>query len=56
MRTMQWCSAAATWSHITHDFFCMMPILQSNHSVIMYNNTMVSFNMMEAARVAGIKR
>ncbi|PNW88209.1 hypothetical protein CHLRE_01g019250v5 [Chlamydomonas reinhardtii] len=33
-----------------------MGFIQSNHSVIMYNNTMVSFNMMEAARVTGIKR
>ncbi|PRW18290.1 GDP-mannose 3,5-epimerase 2 [Chlorella sorokiniana] len=33
-----------------------MGFIQSNHSVIMYNNTMISFNMIEAARVAGIKR
>lgn len=33
-----------------------MGFIQSNHSVIMYNNTMISFNMMEAARVNGIKR
>lgn len=33
-----------------------MGFIQSNHSVIMYNNTMISFNMMEAARIAGIKR
>ncbi len=33
-----------------------MGFIQSNHSVIFYNNTMISFNMMEAARVAGIKR
>ncbi|PNH06094.1 GDP-mannose 3,5-epimerase 2 [Tetrabaena socialis] len=33
-----------------------MGFIQSNHSVIMYNNTMVSFNVMEAARVVGIKR
>ncbi|KAG2447220.1 hypothetical protein HYH02_007960 [Chlamydomonas schloesseri] len=33
-----------------------MGFIQSNHSVIMYNNTMVSFNVMEAARVNGIKR
>ncbi|RYR49195.1 hypothetical protein Ahy_A07g035511 [Arachis hypogaea] len=28
----------------------------SNHSVIMYNNTMISFSMIEAARINGIKR
>eukprot|EP00239_Pterosperma_sp_CCMP1384_P005582 CAMPEP_0197847242 /NCGR_PEP_ID=MMETSP1438-20131217/5654_1 /TAXON_ID=1461541 /ORGANISM="Pterosperma sp., Strain CCMP1384" /LENGTH=376 /DNA_ID=CAMNT_0043459107 /DNA_START=62 /DNA_END=1192 /DNA_ORIENTATION=- len=33
-----------------------MGFIQSNHSVIMYNNTMISINMLEAARVAGIKR
>jgi len=27
-----------------------MGFIQSNHSVILYNNTMISFNMMEAAR------
>merc|ERR1711927_19656 len=27
-----------------------MGFIQSNHSVIMYNNTMISFNMLEAAR------
>ena len=30
--------------------------IQSNHSVIMYNNTMISFNMLEVARIAGVKR
>jgi hypothetical protein len=33
-----------------------MGFIQSNHSVIMYNNTMISFNMMEVARIEGIKR
>ncbi|KAL9684380.1 hypothetical protein QQ045_021816 [Rhodiola kirilowii] len=33
-----------------------MGFIQSNHSVIMYNNTMISFNMMEAARINGVKR
>lgn len=33
-----------------------MGFIQSNHSVIFYNNTMISFNVMEAARQAGIKR
>mmetsp|Transcript_26501 Transcript_26501/g.57611 ORF Transcript_26501/g.57611 Transcript_26501/m.57611 type:complete len:375 (-) Transcript_26501:270-1394(-) len=33
-----------------------MGFIQSNHSVIMYNNTMISFNMLEAGRIAGIKR
>lgn len=33
-----------------------MGFIQSNHSVIMYNNTMISFNMLEAARVTNVKR
>lgn len=33
-----------------------MGFIQSNHGVIFYNNTMVTFNMMEAARQAGAKR
>lgn len=33
-----------------------MGFIQSNHSVIMYNNTMISFNMLEAARITGVKR
>ncbi|EXC16776.1 GDP-mannose 3,5-epimerase 1 [Morus notabilis] len=33
-----------------------MGFIQSNHSVIMYNNTMISFNVLEAARINGVKR
>jgi len=33
-----------------------MGFIQSNHSVIMYNNTMISFNMIEDARINGVKR
>eukprot|EP01092_Planopodium_desertum_P002883 TRINITY_DN14669_c0_g2_i1.p1 TRINITY_DN14669_c0_g2~~TRINITY_DN14669_c0_g2_i1.p1 ORF type:complete len:366 (+),score=67.82 TRINITY_DN14669_c0_g2_i1:38-1099(+) len=33
-----------------------MGFIQSNHSVILYNNTMLSFNMLEAARRNGVKR
>lgn len=33
-----------------------MGFIQSNHSVIFYNNTMVSFNMLEAARQTDVKR
>jgi len=33
-----------------------MGFIQSNHSVILYNNTMISFNMIEAARLAGVTR
>ena len=33
-----------------------MGFIQSNHSVIMYNNTMISFNMLEAARINRVKR
>ncbi len=33
-----------------------MGFIQSNHAVIFYNNTMVSFNVLEAARQANCKR
>mmetsp|Transcript_38472 Transcript_38472/g.151847 ORF Transcript_38472/g.151847 Transcript_38472/m.151847 type:complete len:111 (+) Transcript_38472:525-857(+) len=33
-----------------------MGFIQSNHSVIMYNNTLISFNMLEAARIGGVAR
>jgi len=33
-----------------------MGFIQSNHSVILYNNTLISFNMLEAARINGVKR
>jgi len=33
-----------------------MGFIQSNHSVILYNNVMISFNMVEAARRNGVKR
>jgi GDP-D-mannose 3',5'-epimerase len=33
-----------------------MGFIQSNHAVIMYNNTMISFNMLEAGRINGITR
>jgi len=33
-----------------------MGFIQSNHSTILYNNMMISFNMVEAARRSGVKR
>jgi len=33
-----------------------MGFIQSNHAVILYNNTMISFNMMEASRINKVKR
>ena len=33
-----------------------MGFIKSNESVLMYNNTMISFNVLEAARVKGVKR
>ena len=33
-----------------------MGFIQSNHSVIMYNNTMISFNMLEVSQINGVKR
>ena len=33
-----------------------MGFIQSNHSRILYNSTMISFNVAEAARTAGVKR
>lgn len=33
-----------------------MGFIQSNHSIILYNNTMISCNMIEASRRSGVKR
>jgi len=33
-----------------------MGFIQSNHATILYNNTMISFNLIEAARKTGVKR
>lgn len=33
-----------------------MGFIQSNHSVIMYKNTTISFDMLEAARMNGVMR
>ena len=33
-----------------------MGFIKSNESVLMFNNTMISFNVLEAARVKGVKR
>jgi len=33
-----------------------MGFIQSNHGTILYNNTMISFNMVEAARRSGVER
>ena len=33
-----------------------MGFIQSNHSRILFNSTMISFNVLEAARKAGVKR
>lgn len=33
-----------------------MGFIQSNHSVILYNNTMISYNFLEACRQAGVQR
>jgi GDP-D-mannose 3',5'-epimerase len=44
------------------DVYCLaadmggMGFIQSNHSVILYNNTMISFNMVEAARQNKVQR
>ncbi len=33
-----------------------MGFIESNQSVLAYNNTMISFNMLEAARMMGVER
>jgi len=33
-----------------------MGFIQSNHSVILFNNTMISFNMLESSRINNVKR
>lgn len=43
-------------TRLLNALFYSMGFIQSNHGVILYNNTMISFNMLEAARRNGVKR
>lgn len=59
LRTLENCLAASKDCdevfHLAADMGGM-GFIQSNHSVILYNNSMCDFNMMEAARANGAKR
>lgn len=55
------CSCAEFLPAPPHDYHTVafqggMGFIQSNHSRILYNNTMISFNMVEAARQCNVKR
>ena len=55
-RTARRCSRAAITASTSPRTWALWGFIQSNHSVIFYNNIMISFNMMEACRVEGITR
>jgi GDP-D-mannose 3',5'-epimerase len=59
LRELENCIAATTGCEWVFNFSADMGgmgFIQSNHSTILYNNTMISFNMVEAARRCGVKR
>lgn len=59
LRVLEECRKAATgceWVFNLAADMGGMGFIQSNHSVILYNNTMISFNLLEASRSAGVKR
>jgi GDP-D-mannose 3',5'-epimerase len=59
LRTYENCAKACAGCDWVFNFAADMGgmgFIQSNHSRILYNNTMISFNMVEAARVCGVKR
>jgi len=59
LRDMQCCLQACEGVEWVFNFAADMGgmgFIQSNHSTILYNNTMISFNMIEAARRCGVKR
>lgn len=59
LRDMQCCLQACEGVEWVFNFAADMGgmgFIQSNHSTILYNNTMISFNMIEAARRCGVQR
>jgi GDP-D-mannose 3',5'-epimerase len=59
LRTLENCQKATEGCEWCFNFAADMGgmgFIQSNHSLILYNNTMISFNMAEAARQSGVKR
>lgn len=59
LRTLDNCLKASTgcdWVFNLAADMGGMGFIESNHSVILWNNTMISFNMLEAARRNGCKR
>jgi len=59
LRTLSACLKATKGCHEVYNLAADMGgmgFIQSNHSVLFYNNTMISFNMMEAGRRNGAKR
>ena len=59
LRTYENCHKASEGCQWVFNFACDMGgmgFIQSNHSVLMYNNLMISSNMLEAARRNGVER
>ncbi|EAX89810.1 AT5g28840/F7P1_20, putative [Trichomonas vaginalis G3] len=59
LRTYENCAKASAGCKWVFNFACDMGgmgFIQSNHSVIMYNNLQISSNMLEAARRNGVER
>ena len=59
LRTLANCKLATEGCEEVYNLACDMGgmgFIQSNESVLFYNNTMISFNMMEAARSGGAKK
>lgn len=59
LRTLENCkkaTAGCEWVFALAADMGGMGFIQSNHAVILYNNTMISFNTLEAARFNGCKR
>jgi len=59
LRDMSNCVAVSNtidWSYNLAADMGGMGFIQSNHATILYNNTMISFNLVEAARRSGVKR
>lgn len=59
LRTLENCMKAVKdceWVFLLAADMGGMGFIQSNHSLILYNNTMISFNVVEASRKSGVKR
>jgi GDP-D-mannose 3',5'-epimerase len=59
LRVYENCKRAVRGCHVVYHLAAAMGgmgFIQSNHSVIMFNNTMISCNLLEAARECGVEK